>query len=69
MAIDEKKLYVIKFSDGSYYTGFNGASKQLRHAKTYVSLKYLKETAEWKGYEDYKIIEVDIKEVGEVYGD
>ena len=66
--IDEKKLYVIKFSDGSYYTGFNGTSQQLRHAKIYVSLKYLKETAEWKGFEGYKIIEVDIKEVGEVYG-
>lgn len=68
MAIDGKKLYVIKFSDGSYYTGFNGTSKQLRQAKIYVSLKHLKEAVKRNRYEDYKVIEVDIKEVGEVYG-
>lgn len=66
---EKKKLYVIKFSDGSYHTEFNGASQQLRFAKIYVSLKYLKEAAKRNRYEDYKIIEVDIKEVGEVYGD
>ena len=66
--IDEKKLYVIKFGDGSYYTGFNGTSKQLRQAKIYVSLKHIKGAIKYKGYEDYKIIEVEIKEVGEVYG-
>lgn len=65
--IDEKKLYVIKFGDGSYYTGFKGTSRQLRHAKIYVSLKYIKEAIKYNGYEDCKIIEVDIKEVGEIY--
>ena len=66
---DEKKLYVIKFSNGAYHTEFNGSSRELRFAKIYVSLKYLKEAVKRNRYEDYKIIEVDIKEVGEVYGD
>ena len=65
---EKKKLYVIKLSNGSYHTEFNGASRELRFAKIYVSLKYLKEAVKRNRYEDYKVIEVDIKEVGEVYG-
>ena len=72
----EKKLYVIKYSNGQYSCGMKKFSDQLRHAQIYVSKKLATEQAQ--SYVDrvddytrkmvaptseFKIVEVEIKEV------
>ncbi len=72
----EKKLYVIKYSNGQYSCGMKKFSDQLRHAQIYVSKKLATEQAQ--SYVDrvddythkmvaptseFKIVRVEIKEV------
>lgn len=45
MMNNNKKLYVIKFSDGQYYCGMKQFSNQLRQAQIYVSLSRAEDTA------------------------
>ena len=76
--MNDKKLYVIKYSNGWYSCGHSAFSTQLRHAQIYVSKKRASEQAEHyiktvdrytkhmiAPTDEYKIIEVEIKEVGE----
>ena len=39
-------LYVIKFDNGLYWTGYNKASEQIRKARIYNSIKYAKEAGD-----------------------
>lgn len=73
-------MYVIKFDNGLYWCSYNHADKQLRKATIYKSLKMALSTASdcmlriefispcnlMKDVKSYKIVEVELKEVGEV---
>lgn len=72
----EKKLYVIKYSNGQYSCGLKKFSSQLREAQIYVSKKraeeqalhYIKGRDCYTGKmiaptEEFKIVRVEIKEV------
>lgn len=66
-------LYVIKFSNGTYWCGYNKADKQLRKAKIYTSLRIAddvgKDALTRLRHQDfnadsYQVVEVDLKEIG-----
>ena len=72
----EKKLYVIKYSNGQYSCGMKKFSDQLRHAQIYVSKKLAEEQAQHyvdsvdrytykmvAPTSEFKIVEVEIREV------
>lgn len=73
-------LYVIKFDNGLYWTGYNKASEQIRKARIYNSIKYAKEAGDdcltrkmviWpqpsmSSVQSYKIVEVELIEKDEV---
>lgn len=63
----DKKMYVIQNTDvGTFYCGLQYWDKQLRKAKIYHSLKFVRDIL--KAYEDCncKILEVTMSIVGEV---
>lgn len=67
--------YVIKNSDGLYFTGYNQVSNQLRKAKIYHSIRYAEQTMNSlnnnqrkfiipsKTPRDFKIVKVEIIEI------
>ena len=73
-------LYVIKFDNGLYWTGYNKASEQIRKARIYNSIKYAREAGDdcfrrrmviWPqpamtNVQSYKIVEVELIEKDEV---
>lgn len=70
--MDKKKhLYVIKYNNDCYWTGYNNYSNQLRLAKIYTSLRHCKEAADdslnrLHSVNSYKIYEVELNIIGEV---
>ena len=63
---NNKKMYVIQADDGMFYCGMRYWDKQLRKAKIYHSLAFVRDVV--KAYEECncKIIEVAMAIVGEV---
>lgn len=71
--MNRDKGYVLKNSDGLYFTGYNNADSQLRKARIYHSEKYaMQSIGELNTNEgriphvkhDFALVEVEIKEVG-----
>jgi len=71
--MNKDKGYVLKNSDGFYFTGHNNADSQLRKARIYHSTKYAIESrddinsnAHRMPYfkHDFNLIEIEIVEVG-----
>lgn len=71
-----KGLFVIKFSTGHYFCGHLSFDKQLRKAKIYAwkeaaeeyaefLINYVKYNTQLAPSRDYKIVNVEIKEVEE----
>lgn len=60
-------MFVVKFTDGTYYYGYNTWGDQLRKAMIYTSLKRCKEAAEdsCKKFEKdgYHIVRIEMREV------
>lgn len=63
----EKKLYVVKFNTGAYYSGMNGCSNKLHKAQVYTSVPYAHEAG--KKFLDrhpqfigYKLVEIEMHE-------
>jgi hypothetical protein len=73
-------LYVIKFDNGLYWTGYNKASEQIRKARIYNSIKYAEEAgfdcmarrkAIWpqptmSEVVGFRVVEVELIEKGEI---
>jgi len=64
--------YVLKNSEGLYYTGLNSANKQLRKAKIYHDTKYAEAARDEinnhpkriaYAKHDFELIEIEIKEI------
>lgn len=63
-----ENLYVIKFEDNTYYTGYHKKNKMLHHAKIYTSLKFANEAGgimERRTGLSYSIKQVRIEEIQE----
>lgn len=56
-----KKLYVIKFEDNTYYTGYKQRNKFIHHAKIYTSLLYVTQAGE--RIEKQTTLKFEIKEI------
>lgn len=64
-----ENLYVIKFEDNTYYTGYHKKSKKLHQAKIYTSLKFANEAGEIMKRRtglSYSIKQVRIEEIEEI---
>ena len=71
--MNKDKGYVLKNSDGMYFTGYNHADSQLRKALIYHSEKYATNSADDinsnenrmpSAKHDFKLVEIEIREVG-----
>lgn len=69
-----ENLYVVQFSDGSYWCGLSQFDTQIRKAKIFKSLEYAKEAGErfksrsaFLGKDSYKILEIEINVLKEVF--
>ena len=65
-----ENLYVVQFSDGSYWCGLNTFDPQIRKAKIFKSLTYAREAGErftaFDGKNSYKILEIEINILKEI---
>ena len=60
------RLFVIRFDNGSYWTGYNNYDKQLRKARIYTSYKMANDAGDdclerLKAVKSFEILEVELK--------